>query len=223
MAPTTFPPYITDAMTEETPEETAKAKAACQSMLDLYNFIRHRKSMQNFDDSVMSNLRLITASGTPGNLLADPPTRPSAHPSCLLELDMTSEYANLNEVVHGGAAALVFDMCTTLSLCPIARPGYWDFMGGVTRTLNVSYLKAIPSGTKIRIRSWAVQHGRTATLLRGQMESVDGQIVYATCEQHKIHLPMSEEHLRHRGEMLAERKKMLEDQKEDEKRKKPKL
>ncbi|KAK5096949.1 hypothetical protein LTR24_002390 [Lithohypha guttulata] len=211
MAPTTFPPYITDTMTEETPEETAKAKAACQSMLDLYNFIRHRKSMQNFDDSVMSNLRLITASGTPGNSSADPPTRPSAHPSCLLELDMTSEYANLNEVVHGGAAALVFDMW------------YWDFMGGVTRTLNVSYLKAIPSGTKIRIRSWAVQHGRTATLLRGQMESVDGQIVYATCEQHKIHLPMSEEHLRHRDEMLAERKKMLEDQKEDEKRKKPKL
>ncbi|KAK5937985.1 hypothetical protein PMZ80_009574 [Knufia obscura] len=214
MAPTTFPPYITDTQADETPEETAKAKAACQSMLDLYNFIRRRKSMRNFDDSVMEDLRLITASGHPGDPSANPPVRPSAHPSCLLEMTMTSEYANLNEVVHGGAAALTFDMCTTLALCPIQRPGYWDFMGGVTRTLNVSYLKAIPSGTKIRIRSWVVQHGRTATLLRGQMESPDGGTVYATCEQHKIHVPMSEEHLRFREEMRAERKKMLDEEEE---------
>ena len=106
---------------------------------------------------------------------------------------------------------MIFDMSTTLALCPIQRPGYWDFMGGVTRTLNISYVKAIPNGTKVRLRSWVVGHGRTATLLRGQTESVDGKTVYATCEQHKIHVPMSEEHVRYREAMRAEKRRERED------------
>jgi len=79
------------------------------------------------------------------------------------EMLMDEHYTNLNGVMHGGAAALIFDMCTTSALGPLARPGFWEyipdfsflhcprlilcsFLGGVTRTLNISYLRAIPIG-----------------------------------------------------------------------------
>lgn len=188
--------------------------AAIQSMIDLHRYIAKRKNMHNFDEAVMNSLRLITASGQPGDPAANPPSRPSAHPSCLLEIDITASFGNLNEVVHGGAAATIYDMTTTMALCPIQRsrnpghpgePGYWDFMGGVTRTLNVSYVKAIPVPSTIRIRNWVVQHGRTSCLIRGQMESVDGKTVYSTCEQHKINTGMSAEHEQFRREMWEER------------------
>lgn len=48
--------------------------------------------------------------------------------------------------MHGGAAGVIFDMCTTTALGPVAREGYWDFLGGVTRTLGVGYLRAVPTG-----------------------------------------------------------------------------
>jgi acyl-coenzyme A thioesterase 13 len=53
---------------------------------------------------------------------------------------------NLNGVMHGGAAGVVFDMATMSALGPIARKGFWDFLGGVTRILNLSFLRAIPVG-----------------------------------------------------------------------------
>lgn len=68
-------------------------------------------------------------------------------------------------------------------------------MGGVTRTLSTSYLKAIPIGTTVIIRSEAVQQGKTMALIRSRMESEDGQTVYATCEHHKVNTPSKKEHL----------------------------
>lgn len=87
------------------------------------------------------------------------------------EFLIDERYTNINGVMHGGAAGVIFDMCTTTALGPLARPGYWEcvpflcllfyliievgvinefefgsFLGGVTRTLNISYLKAIPIG-----------------------------------------------------------------------------
>lgn len=35
-------------------------------------------------------------------------------------------YTNLNGVMHGGAAGVIFDMCTTSALGPLAKPGYWE-------------------------------------------------------------------------------------------------
>ena len=41
-------------------------------------------------------------------------------------------------------------------------------------------------------------------MLRGNIESLDGKIVYATCEHHKVHLPSLAEHLELREEMRSE-------------------
>ncbi|KAI9799532.1 MAG: hypothetical protein M1825_004458 [Sarcosagium campestre] len=90
------------------------------------------------------------------------------------------------------------------------------FLGGVTRSLNISYLRAVPIGTRVRIRSEVVQRGKTMALIRGVMvhddddgvsssrdhhgggEDVDGDDgrgeglasrVYATVDHHKVHVP----------------------------------
>jgi acyl-coenzyme A thioesterase 13 len=84
-----------------------------------------------FDAHTMKSLKLIDASskGTVTyHLLIDP--------------SMT----NLNGVMHGGAAGVVFDMATMSALGPMARKGFWDFLGGVTRVLNLSFLRAVPVG-----------------------------------------------------------------------------
>jgi acyl-coenzyme A thioesterase PaaI-like protein len=65
--------------------------------------------------------------------------------------------------MHGGAAGVIFDMSTTTALCPLARPGFWEFLGGVTRSLNISYLKAVPIGTKVRLNSRVIGVGRHVT------------------------------------------------------------
>lgn len=80
-------------------------------------------------------------------------------------------------------------MSTTTALGPLARPGFWDFMGGVTRCLNIAYLRAVPIGTTVRLHSEVVSAGRTAAMIRGEMTSLDGTKVYATAEHQKIAVP----------------------------------
>jgi hypothetical protein len=88
----------------------------------------------------------------------------------------------------------VTDMCTSLTLAPISRPDFWFFMGGVSRTLNISYLRAIPIGTTIRVNSMVVHAGRTMALLGGKITSVDGKTVYYTCEHHKVDVRAGKDH-----------------------------
>jgi acyl-coenzyme A thioesterase 13 len=100
--------------------------------------------------------------------------------------------------MHGGAAGVIFDMSTTTALCPIARPGFWEFMGGVTRSLNISYLKAVPIGITVRLNNKVVSVGKQMAMIRGEMTSLDGKIVYCTAEHHKVNVPVKQEHLKAR-------------------------
>ncbi|KAJ9663925.1 hypothetical protein H2201_005407 [Coniosporium apollinis] len=134
----------------------------------------------DFDHEVMKSVKLIDA-GPEG--------------SVVYELLITPSFSNLNDVMHGGAAGVIFDMCTTTALCPLASPGFWEFMGGVTRTLNISYLKAVPIGTTVRINSVVMQAGKTMAMIRAEMTSVDGKVIYCTCEHHKVNVPSQAKHL----------------------------
>jgi acyl-coenzyme A thioesterase 13 len=68
-------------------------------------------------------------------------------------------------------------------------------MGGVTRSLNISYLRAVPLNTHVRLHSEVIQAGRTMALIRGEMTSEDGKTVYCTCEHHKVNVPSLPEHM----------------------------
>ncbi|KAI9662185.1 MAG: RNA polymerase III subunit C82 [Trizodia sp. TS-e1964] len=129
-----------------------------------------RLDQLGFDYTVLQDCKLVAA---------------APEGKCTFELLVTEKYANMRGMLHGGAAALIFDMCTAVAVGPVARPGTWGFLGGVSRALNISYLKPVPIGTTLRIECEVLHLGRKLSLLRGVMTSLDGKVVYATAEHHK--------------------------------------
>jgi len=178
--------------------DRAKAMAAVKAIFDRYFLIAASVNFNGFDKHAMESAKLVDA--TPKGTAS-------------FEFVITEKYGNVNGVMHGGAAGVLFDMFTTSALGPIARPGYWDFLGGVTRTLNISYLKAIPIGTTILINSTVVQVGRTMAMIRGQMTSPDGSVTFCTCEHHKVAVPTRPEHLKPEFEIEWDRLWKQENQK----------
>lgn len=66
-------------------------------------------------------------------------------------------------------------------------------MGGVSRSINISFLRAVPIGRTVYFRCRVVQHGKTQALVRGECTDENGK-VYATAEHHKVHVQPLKEH-----------------------------
>ena len=87
----------------------------------------------------MSELSLMDAfTGAP-----DPKKMPNFGPQNILativySLLIDEKYGNTNGVLHGGATGVTVDMVTTAAMAPLSRPGYWEFLAGVTRAMNWS-------------------------------------------------------------------------------------
>ncbi|KAF8544563.1 HotDog domain-containing protein [Trichophaea hybrida] len=95
---------------------------------------------------------------------------------------------NLNLSLHGGGAAVLLDMCTMSALGPLAKDKFWVFLGGVTRSLSITYIRDCPEGTPVIIDSTVAQAGRTMALIRGEIKSPDGKVVYVTCDHNKANV-----------------------------------
>ncbi|CAA9958009.1 hypothetical protein CFE70_001562 [Pyrenophora teres f. teres 0-1] len=158
-----------------------KAMAAVRALFEKYDLLEARrpKGHADFDQQVMQSLELVDA---------------SLDGSVTFELDMAPNFSNLNDVMHGGAAGVIFDMATTAALCPLARPGSWEFMAGVSRSLNISYLKAVPIGIKVRLNSRVMSVGKQMAMVRGEMTSLDGKTTYCTVEHHKVNAQVLPHH-----------------------------
>jgi acyl-coenzyme A thioesterase 13 len=91
--------------------------------------------------------------------------------------------------LHGGCTSTLFDVCTTFPLQLISRPGFWQY-GGVSRTLNVTYLRPVPVGTIVDVECEIIHAGQRLSSLRGVMRIAmsDGTKgpVLATCEHAKF-------------------------------------
>ena len=72
------------------------------------------------------------------------------------------------------------------ALGPLARDHFWVFLGGLTRSLSISYIKALPEGTPVIIDSTVVQSGRMMALIRGEIKSPDGKITYVVVDHNKV-------------------------------------
>lgn len=89
-----------------------------------------------FDNATMERAVILDASiGPPDDALSSPSPSPSSSPappngaivaSCTSRLCIREDFGNYNGVLHGGAAAVIFDMTTTIALGPVARPGFWE-------------------------------------------------------------------------------------------------
>jgi len=76
-----------------------------------------------------------------------------------------------------------------MSLHLISHPGFWQY-SGVSRTLNVTYLRPVPIGTTVDIECEVVHAGQRLCSLRGVLRNTtnDGTkgLVLAICEHGKV-------------------------------------
>lgn len=97
-----------------------------------YWLVVEREKYSGFDKRLMSEAILLDASvGHPSTKTSTPDQQfaipePAILSSATFSLKITPAYCNINNVMHGGAAGVIFDMMTTCALGPIARPGYWE-------------------------------------------------------------------------------------------------
>jgi acyl-coenzyme A thioesterase 13 len=90
------------------------------------------------------------------------------------EMTITPLLCNKNQVLHGGAAAMLLDMLTSTILGMLAKPGYLD-NGHVSRTLSTTYLRPVPMGAKVKVECNAVAISKRMANLSGVIRTMDGK------------------------------------------------
>ncbi|RFU29405.1 hypothetical protein B7463_g6930, partial [Scytalidium lignicola] len=145
---------------------------------------------QGFEKSLMDNLKLVTV-------------EPDG--TVVFSLFLGPEYHHVGGSLHGAAAALILgeqissprvrdiltyftDQCTSLSISPHSAPGYWEWVGGVSRAFSVSCLRAAPANTTVHVRCKVVSIGNTAVLVRGEITSSDEKVIYNVIDHNKLNV-----------------------------------
>ncbi|KAI3329501.1 HotDog domain-containing protein [Ustulina deusta] len=127
--------------------------------------------------SIIQNLTVVSHSATP------------PHPRATFRLTVQPMHDNGLGNLHGGCTSTIFDICTTFPLQMMSRPGFWQY-GGVSRTLNVTYLRPVPVGTTVDVECEVVHAGQRLSSLRGVMRTATTDEtkgpVLAICEHGKV-------------------------------------
>lgn len=93
-------------------------------------------------------------------------------------------FSNRMGNMHGGAVAMIYDMCTTMCAAPLARPGFWVF-GGVSRTLSITFLRPVRPGMRLLIECEILQQGQRLSTITGVMKDADSGVVLSVAEHNK--------------------------------------
>ncbi|KAF2643431.1 Thioesterase/thiol ester dehydrase-isomerase [Massarina eburnea CBS 473.64] len=101
----------------------------------------------------------------------------------VFSLTVPRSLCNMSGSLHGGAVALIFDICTSTAVAVTAKKGFWD-TGNVSRTLNCTYIRPVKEGARVTVESEVVHLGKRMGMTRGVMRGEDGKICY-TCEHGK--------------------------------------
>ncbi|KAG4281973.1 hypothetical protein FPRO06_10877 [Fusarium proliferatum] len=128
-----------------------------------------------FDDEVMrNNLEVVSAETSPDNKTA----------AAVFLLRAGQSLSNRLGNIHGGAIALLYDMCTTMSAAPLSRKGFWEF-GGVSRNLSVTYIRPAPAGREILVECQVLHIGERFVTIRGQMRDKESGALLSVAEHSK--------------------------------------
>ncbi|KAF2176231.1 Thioesterase/thiol ester dehydrase-isomerase [Zopfia rhizophila CBS 207.26] len=137
-------------------------------------------SMEGYEghDSILpQHLTLLSATHDPT------PANPH-NATTTFSMTVPRTLCNHGNSLHGGAVALIFDICTSVTISMCSKPGFWD-SGHVSRTLNCTYLRPAKEGTKVLVESRVVHLGKRMGVLTGVIRGVEDGKVYYTCEHGK--------------------------------------
>lgn len=99
-------------------------------------------------------------------------------------LFVTPNMCNTMKNLHGGCAATLVDNLSTAILMGVSRPGVFQY-GGVSRNLNVTYLRPVPLDTEIRLICEVVHVGRRLALLKAEIRRVDNDELCVIADHQK--------------------------------------
>ncbi|KAK8212184.1 hypothetical protein IWZ01DRAFT_501395 [Phyllosticta capitalensis] len=153
-------------------------------------YVENRADYKFWDTPVIKNIELLECETREKN--AKDKTKPLVY--AVWKIKIVPELLNSGYSLHGGAVATIFDMLTSFAITAGAKKDWWE-MGTVSRTLNCTYLKPIPSGEFARVECEVTSLGRQLGLCRAVIrkwnsEKADGSggdICY-TCEHGKVNL-----------------------------------
>jgi acyl-coenzyme A thioesterase 13 len=114
---------------------------------------------------------------------------PPPHARITFRFNVLPIHGNMLNHMHGGCVATLFDHLSTMPLYLIQKSGFWVWLG-VSRSLNVNYLRPAVVGTTVEIDCRIVQAGKSLCLLKATMRSLgrDGKEgeVLAECTHDKV-------------------------------------
>ncbi|OAT11941.1 thioesterase [Blastomyces gilchristii SLH14081] len=109
----------------------------------------------------------------------------SPRPRVSFLLTVTEPFCNKNGALHGGCATTLIDVTSTGFLIALSKPGYFS-QGGVSRTLNVKFVRPAPMGVEVRIVNELVHAGKRMALVRSEISRVDTGEVCVVGEHDKV-------------------------------------
>lgn len=74
--------------------------------------------------------------------------------------------------LHGGCAATLIDVLTSITPVALAKPGLFAY-GGVSRSLNIKFLRPVPEGTEFEIDCELINMGKRLALSKAEIRRVD--------------------------------------------------
>ncbi|KAM3437145.1 hypothetical protein NHJ13734_004792 [Beauveria thailandica] len=129
-------------------------------------------TLQNWQSRISPYVKLLSVDAS------------APHPSVVFSFSVAECHNNASDNMHGGAIATLFDWATSMPLALVCGPGYWSFMG-VSRSLNVSYLRPAPVGTECLVECEIVSVGKRLALLRGTLRRKSDGAILAICNHDK--------------------------------------
>ncbi|PGH31252.1 hypothetical protein GX50_05989 [[Emmonsia] crescens] len=107
------------------------------------------------------------------------------HPRTSFLLTVTEPFCNNVGALHGGCATTLIDVTSTGMLIALSKPGHFA-QGGVTRTLNMKFVRPVPIGVEVRIVNELVHAGKRLALVRSEIRRVDTGEVCVVGEHDKV-------------------------------------
>ena len=109
------------------------------------------------------------------------------HPKIEFAFTVQPTHCNRLGNLHGGCTATLFDYVTTMVLVQINRPDFWWWLG-VSRTLNVTYLRPMPAEETFHIECELVHIGKRLATLKAVARRPSDGAVMAVCEHGKVNV-----------------------------------